>query len=52
MRAQDGTVLADFDAGGMANWNVITSYVPNGRLRVNTGVTFFNRAHELQWWRR
>ncbi|MGC9992014.1 MAG: hypothetical protein ABSD52_06440 [Candidatus Cybelea sp.] len=47
MRAQDGTVLADFDAGQMANWNVITSHGPKGPLRVNTGVTFFNRDEVL-----
>jgi hypothetical protein len=46
-RAQDGTVLADFDAGQMANWNVITSHGPKGPLRVNTGVTFFNRDEVL-----
>src|SRR5271165_2135786 len=32
VRAQGGTVLADFDAGQMANWNVVTSHGPNGPL--------------------
>jgi len=47
MRSQDGTVLADFDAGEMANWDVISSHVPQGRLRVNTGLTFYNRDEVL-----
>ena len=47
MRAQNGTLLAGFDAGQMANWNVITNHGPQGPLRVNTGVTFFNRDEVL-----
>jgi hypothetical protein len=47
MRSQDDTVLADFDAGEVANWNVISSHMPKGRPRVNTGLTFYNRDEVL-----
>jgi hypothetical protein len=48
MRSADGTVLADFHAGKMANWNVISSHLPTtGRRRVNTGLTFYNRDEVL-----